>query len=106
MLNKELLMVSGAKELWTIQCKFTGDFYIDLVLQRPDKQTIFRGHPGPGILTVRVSPKSTLLLSYSIGVYDIIKADGCRVESVAGNRRELNITVLQSEAQLELRFVG
>lgn len=37
MLNKELLMASGAKELWTIQCKFTGDFYIDLVLQSPDK---------------------------------------------------------------------
>lgn len=32
MLNKELLMMGGAEELWTLQLNFTGDSYIDLIL--------------------------------------------------------------------------
>lgn len=103
MLNKELLMMGGAEELWTLQCKFTGDSYLDLILQDSNGQTLWNGHPSTDIVAVRVPPKSTLILSGIVGVYDTIKEDGCLVE---GGRHEIYITVFQSEAYLELRLVA
>lgn len=103
MLNKELLMMGGAEELWTLQCTFTGDSYIDLILQDSNGQTLWNGHTSADIVTVRVPPKSTLILSGIVGIYDTIKEDGCLVE---GSRHEIYITVFQSEAYLELRLVA
>lgn len=103
MLNKELLMMGGAEELWILRFKFTGDSYIDLILQDSNSQTLWNGHPSTDIVTVRVPPKSTLILSGIVGVYDTIIEDGCLVE---GGRHEIYITVFQSEAYLELRLVA
>jgi hypothetical protein len=103
MLNKELLMMGGAEELWTLRFKFTGDSYIDLILQDSNGQTLWTGHPSTDIVTVRVPPKSILILSGIVGVVDTIKADGCRVEE---GRHVVNITLLQSDAYLELLIVA
>lgn len=99
MLNKELLMMGDAEELWTLQFKFTGDSYINLILQDSNSQTLWNGHPSTDTVTVRVPPKSTLILSGIAGVYYIIKEDGCLAE---GSMHEIYITVFQSEAYLEL----
>lgn len=101
MLNKELLMASGAKELWTIRCKFTGKSHINLILQDSNGQTLWNGHPSTDIVTVRVPPKSILQLSGVVGM--TTKADGCRVKVT---RNILYITLFQSEAYLEMLFLG
>jgi hypothetical protein len=103
MLNKELLMMGGAEELWTLRFKFRGDSYINLILQDSNSQTLWEGHPSDDIVTVRVPPKSTLILSGIVGVCDTIREDGCLVEE---ERHALNITVFQSEAYLELYIVA
>lgn len=96
-------MMGSTEEFWTLQCGFTGDTDIHIVLRNSDMQTLWKGNPSTDIVTVRVPPKSTLILSFSIGAYDVILEDGCLVESLSAH--DLNITVFQSEAQLELRFV-
>lgn len=103
MLNKELLMVGGAEELWTLRFKFTGDSYIDLILQGSNSQILWKGHPSDDIVTVRVPPKSILILSGIVGIVDTLKADGCQVEE---GRHVVNITLLQSDAYLELYIVA
>lgn len=102
-MNKELLMMGGAEELWTLQLNFTGDSFIDLILQDSNGQTLWNGHPSTDIVTVRVPPKSTLKVSGVVGIYDTIKEDGCLVE---GGRHKIYITVFQSEAYLEVRFIA
>lgn len=103
MLNKKLLMMGGAEELWTLRFKFTGDSYIDLILQDSNSQILWEGHPSDDIVTVRVPPKSTLRVSGIVGIVDILKADGCQVEE---GRHVVNITLLQSDAYLELYIVA
>lgn len=102
MLNKELLMTGGAEELWTLQLNFTGDSYIDLILQDSNSQILWKGNPNTDIVTIRIPPKSTLLLTQSVGLYRVITEDGCTAEDYA--RREIAITVNQSEAYLEVLF--
>lgn len=104
MLNKELLMIGGAKELWTLQLNFTGDSYIDLILWDSTDQThiLWEGNPNTDIVTIRIPPKSTLLLTQSVGIYRAITQDGCIAEDYS--RREIAITVYQSEAYLEVYF--
>ena len=103
MLNKDLLMMGGAEELWTLQFKFTGDSYINLELWDSNSQILWEGHPSDDIVTVRVPPKSTLILSGIVGIVDTLKADGCQVEE---GRHVVNITLLQSDAYLELYIVA
>lgn len=103
MLNKELLMAGYADGMWTLRFKFKGDSYINLTLQHTFGYTLWEGHPSDDIVTVRVPPKSNLILSGIVGVYDTIKEDGCLVE---GSRHEIYITVFQSEAYLELLLVA
>lgn len=104
MLNKELLMMGGAEELWTLQLNFTGDSYIDLILWDSTDQShiLWEGNPNTDIVTIRIPPKSTLLLTQSVGLYRVITEDGCIAEDYA--RREIAITVNQSEAYLEVLF--
>lgn len=104
MLNKELLMVSGAEELWTLRLNFTGDSFIDLILWDSTDQThiLWEGNPNTDIVTIRIPPKSTLLLTQSVGLYRVITEDGCIAEDYS--RREIAITVNQSEAYLEVLF--
>lgn len=104
MLNKELLMVSGAEELWTLRLNFTGDSFIDLILWDSIDQThiLWEGNPNTDIVTIRIPPKSTLLLTQSVGLYRVITEDGCIAEDYS--RREIAITVNQSEAYLEVLF--
>lgn len=104
MLNKELLMIGGAEELWTLQLNFTGDSYIDLILWDSTDQThiLWKGNPNTDIVTIRIPPKSTLLLTQSVGLYRVITEDGCIAENYS--RREIAITVNQSEAYLEVLF--
>lgn len=104
MLNKELLMMGGAEELWTLQATFTGDSSIDLTLwDSTDKSHIlWKGNPNTGTVTVRITPKSTLLLTHSVGRYGIITEDGCLVEDFA--KHEIAITVYQIKASLEMVF--
>lgn len=104
MLNKELLMVGDAEELWTLQLNFTGDSYIDLILWDSTDQThiLWEGNPNTDIVTIRIPPKSTLLLTQSVGLYRVITEDGCIAEDYS--RREIAITVNQSEAYLEMFF--
>lgn len=97
MLNKELLMAGYADGMWTLRFKFTGDSYINLTLQHTLGYTLWEGHPSDDIVTVRVPPESILTLS--VGEYETIKVDGCRVE---GARHEIDIILLQSDAYLEL----
>lgn len=106
MLNKELLMMGDAEELWTLRFKFTGDSYIHLTLWDSTAQTyvLWDGTPNEDIVTIRIPPKSTLLLRQNGGVYDVITEDGCIAEDYS--RHEIAITVSQSEAYLELIFVG
>lgn len=103
MLSKELLMMGGAEELWTLRFKFTGDGYLDLILQDSNGQTLWNGHPSTDIVTIRIPPKSTLMLSGFVGVYDTIKTDGCLVEA---ERHIIYITLFQGEAYLELLLVA
>ncbi len=103
MLNKKLLMMGGAEELWTLQCKIIGFPVIDLILQDSNSQILWEGHPSNDIVTVRVPPKSTLILSRIAGLYDTIIEDGCLVER---GKHEIYITVFQSEAYLELRLLA
>lgn len=106
MLNKELLMMCGAEELWTLRFKFTGDSYIDLYLedQTDLPRTLWEGNPSTDIVTIQIPPKSTLLLTHTGGVYTSISENGCITESYSGH--EIEIQVFQSEAYLELRFAG
>ena len=104
MLNKDLLMMGGAEELWTLQLNFTGDSYIDLILWDSTDQAniLWEGNPNTDIVTIRIPPKSTLLLTQSVGLYRVITEDGCIAEDYS--RREIAITVNQSEAYLEVLF--
>lgn len=104
MLNKELLMTGGAEELWTLQLNFTGDSFIDLILWDSTDQThiLWEGNPNTDIITIRIPPKSTLLLTQGVGLYRVITEDGCITEDYS--RREIAITVNQSEAYLEVLF--
>lgn len=104
MLNKELLMIGGAEELWTLQLVFNGDSHIDLTLWDSIAQThvLWKGNPNMDIVTIRIPPKSTLLLTQSVGLYSVITEDGCTAEDYSG--REIAITVYQSEAYLEVLF--
>ena len=106
MLNKELLMIGGAEELWTLRFKFTGDSFINLILWDSTDQShiLWEGNPNTDIVTIRIPPKSTLLLTQSVGVYSVITEDGCTAEDYS--RREIAITVNQSEAYLEVLFVA
>lgn len=107
MLSKELLMMgTTGDELWTLRFKFTGDSYIDLYLedQTDLPRTLWEGNPSTDIVTIRIPPKSTLLLTHTGGVYTIIYENGCITESYSGH--EITITVFQSEAYLELGFAG
>jgi hypothetical protein len=99
MLNKELLMMGGAEELWTLRFKFKGDSFIDLILKDSNGQTVWTGNPSTDIVTIRVPPKSILILSGNIGILETIKTDGCRVEE---GRHSANITLLQNDAYLEM----
>lgn len=104
MLNKELLMIGGAEELWTLQLNFTGDSYIDLTLWDSTDQAniLWEGNPNTDIVTIRIPPKSTLLLTQSAGLYRVITEEGCIAENYS--RREIAITVNQSGAYLEMFF--
>ena len=106
MLNKGLLMMGDAEELWSLRFKFTGDSYIDLCLedQTDLPRTLWEGNPSTDIVTIRIPPKSTLLLLHTGGVYTSIHENGCITESYSVH--EITITVVQSEADLELGFVG
>lgn len=104
MLNKELLMIGGAEELWTLQLNFNGNSYIDLTLWDSIAQThiLWKGNPNTDIVTIRIPPKSTLLLTQSVGLYRVITEDGCIAKDYS--IREIAITVNQSEAYLEVLF--
>lgn len=104
MLNKELLMMGGAEELWTLQCVFTGDPSIKLKLQDSDGRLLWEGYPPTDTLTFRVPPDPTrlLFLYYSIGVYEYIRRDGCITDYY--NMRKIGISVRQSKAYLEMGF--
>lgn len=104
MLNKELLMIGDAEELWTLQLNFTGDSYIELTLWDSTDKThiLWKGNANTDIVTIRTPPKSTLLLTQSVGIYRVITEDGCIAEDYSV--RELAITVYQSEAYLEVLF--
>lgn len=104
MLNKELLMMCGAEELWTLRLNFTGDSFIDIILWDSTDQThiLWEGNPNTDIVTIRIPPKSTLLLTQSVGLYRVITEDGCIAEDYS--RHEIAITVNQSEAYLEVLF--
>ena len=106
MLNKELLMIGGAEELWTLQLNLTGDSYIDLILWGSTDQThiLWEGNPNTDIVTIRIPPKSTLLLTQSVGLYRVITENGCIAEDYS--RREIAITLFQSEAYLEVFFAA
>lgn len=106
MLNKELLMMGDAEELWTLQCVFTGDSYIELKLQDSDGRLLWKGYPPTDTLTFRVPPDPTrlLFLYYSVGVHEYVREDGCIADSY--NRREIGISVRQSKAYLEINFVA
>lgn len=104
MLNKELLMMGGAEELWTLQLNFTGDSYIGLILWDSTDQShiLWEGNPNTDIVTIRIPPKSTLLLTQSVGIYRVKAQDGCIAEDYS--RREIAITMYQNEAYLEVVF--
>lgn len=104
MLNKELMMIGGAEEWWTLQLNITGDSYIDLTLWDSTDQAniLWEGNPNTDIVTIRIPPKSTLLLTQSVGLYMVITEDGCIAEDYS--IRELAITVNQSAAYLEVLF--
>lgn len=104
MLNKDLLMMGGAEELWTLRLNFTGDSYIDLTLWDSTDQAniLWEGNPNTDIVTIRIPPKSTLLLTQSVGLYRVITEEGCIAEDYS--RREIAITVNQSGAYLEMLF--
>lgn len=104
MLNKELMMIGGAEEWWTLQLNLTGDSYIDLtlVLNTNQPRIIWQGTPNTDIVTVRIPPKSSLLLSQNVGLYRVITEDGCIAED--SSRYEIAITLLQSKAYLEVLF--
>lgn len=107
MLNKELMMLGGAgEEWWTLQLNLTGDSYIDLtlVLNTNQPRIIWQGTPNTDIVTVQIPPKSSLLLTQSVGLYRVITEDGCIAEDYA--RREIAITLLQSKAYLEVFFAA
>lgn len=92
-------MAGYADGMWTLRFKFTGGSYINLTLQHTFGYTLWEGHPSDDIVTVRVPPESILILSGNVRFYDTIKVDGCRVEAA---RHEIGITLLQSDAYLEL----
>lgn len=97
-------MIGGAEELWTLQLNFTGDSYIDLTLWDSTDQAniLWEGNPNTDIVTIRIPPKSTLLLTQSVGLYRVITEEGCIAEDYS--RREIAITVNQSGAYLEMLF--
>lgn len=104
MLNKDLLMMGDAEELWTLQCVFTGDTYIELKLQDSDGRLLWKGYPPTDTLTFRVPPDPTrlLFLYYSVGGHKCRKETGCIADSY--NKREIGISVHQSKAYLEIYF--
>lgn len=104
MLNKELLMMGGAEELWTLQCVFDGDLYISLTLKDINENILWQGNPDISPINLKVPPNSTLRLSRNIGVYNIESSIGVSVEDIG--IRELALTVLQNNAYLEAIFRG
>lgn len=106
MLNKELLMMGGTEELWTLRLNFVGESFVDLILWDSTDQThiLWEGNPDSDIITIRIPPKSTLLLTRSVGIYEVITEDGCIAEDYS--RREIAITVNQSEAYLKVYFIS
>lgn len=106
MLNKELLMVGGTEDLWTLQFQFTGDSHLYMELYS-NEDIVWYGYPStfPNPEKVQVPPKSTLTLSLAVSAaYDILKEDGCLVESL--DMRTLQITVFQSTAYLDVTFTS
>ena len=113
MLNKELLMTGGAEEeLWTLHLNFTGDSYIDLILWDSTDQThiLWEGHPNNAdIVAVRIPPKSTLLLTQSVGIYRAITQEGCillqtRNSNHSVSKRGVSRDVLQSVTSKEALY--
>lgn len=103
MLNKELLMVG--EELWTLQMNITGDSFVDLILWDSIDKThiLWEGNPNTDIVTIRIPPKSTLLITH-LGPHDVTIEDGCITKDCT--LQEMTITVTQSEAYLEVSFGG
>lgn len=104
MLNKDLLMMGDAEELWTLQCVFTGETFIELKLQDSDGRLLWKGYPPTDTLTFRVPPDPTrlLFLYYSDGRHKCGKETGCIADSY--KKREIEISVHQSKAYLEIYF--
>lgn len=104
MLNKELLMMGDAEELWTLQLNFTGDSSMVITLWDSTAQAniLWRGNPNTDIVTIQIPPHSSLLLTFREGLSRVITEDGCIAEDYA--KREIAITVYQSEAYLEMFF--
>ena len=102
MLNKELLMMGGAEGLWTLQCVFTGEPSVGLILYGPTGEMLWDGNPITDILEFQVPAKSTLRLWGDFSKWYPTREQGCTTFQI--DARHIEITLHQSSAYLELDF--
>lgn len=104
MLNKDLLMMGGAEELWTMQFYLIGDTYVQITLALQDESMAWEGIPGHTIMTLHVPQQSVLRLTFAVGVAEITLHNGILVEHVG--IREIACHIQRDNAYLEVRFVA
>lgn len=100
MLNKELMMMGGAEELWTAFFRLHGDSGVMITIKHQDGSILWEGElPIPSGKRLYFPPKSSLSLSWNVGVCDVQIEDGILSETVG--IRELELTVFKDDAYLE-----
>lgn len=103
MLNKELLMATAGDGLWSAFFRLNGDSGVLITIKHQDGNILWEGElPIPSGKRLYFPPKSTLSLSWSVGVCDVQIEDGILSETVG--IRELELTVFKDDAYLGARF--
>ena len=102
MLNKELLMIGGTEELWTMQFYPIGDTYVQITLALQDGSIVWEGSPGHTIMTLHVPQQSVLRLTWAVGVAEITLHNGILVEHVG--IREIACHIQRDNTYLEVLF--
>lgn len=104
MLNKELLMMCGAEELWTMQFYPIGDAYVQITLALQDGSIVWEGSAGHTIITLHVPQQSVLRLTWAVGIAEITLHNGILVENVG--IREKDCHIQRDNSYLEARFIA
>lgn len=103
MLNKDLLMATAGDGLWTAFFRFNGDSGVRITIKHQDGDILWEGElPISSGERLYFPPKSSLSLSWNVGVCDVQIEDGILSKSVG--IRELELTVFKDDAYLGARF--